>query len=200
MKNLFQSLNYEKYYKGMLPYIKKEKNQQYLAVILTFGASIFFALFAINPSLSTIAKLNKEISDSRFADQKLSQKINSLSSLSQQYQNIQGDIPFVLNAVPETPQAPTLIAQIQSIAQDASIKLDDIGVSPINLTDNQATVSSSLSFEITAEGPYENIKKFMTGLIGMQRVVSLDYITIAKGITQGNVSLDIKGSAFFKKP
>jgi HAMP domain-containing protein len=99
VKKVFKNLKYERYYKELLPYIKKEKNQQYFAVILTLGASIFFALFAINPTLSTISKLKKEVEDRKFAESMLTAKINSLSSLSTEYEIIERDLELVYDAV-----------------------------------------------------------------------------------------------------
>ncbi len=200
MRKIFKSIKYEKYYKDILPYLKKEKNQQYFTAILTLGASIFFALFAINPTLSTIIKLRKEVADSKFVEEKLSQKINNLSSLSTEYQNIQKDLPFVLDAIPLQPEAPILVAQVQSVAQDASVGIANIGVSPINLTSGAATQSSSFMFELTGQANYKNLQKFTTDLINIQRVVSVNTISITKTAQTGqNLQIDIKGSAYFKK-
>ena len=200
MKKIFKNIKYERYYKEILPYLKKEKNQQYFTAILTLGASIFFALFAINPTLSTIIKLRKEIEDSKFVEEKLSKKINSLSSLSQQYQVIQKDIPYILDAIPQQPEAPILVAQIQSIAQDSTVGLTKLEVSPINLTSQPATKSSSFTFELTGQSSYENLQKFTSSLINMQRIVSVNSISITKTEeTDQNLQITIKGSAYFKK-
>ena len=133
MKKIFKNIKYDRYYKEILPYLKKEKNQQYFAVILTLGASIFFALFAINPTLSTIAHLRREVLDSKSVEKKLSDKISNLSSLSQEYQDIQRDIPYILDAVPNQPESLILTAQIQSIGQSSAITISNIEISPMSL-------------------------------------------------------------------
>lgn len=200
MKKIFKNIKYEKYYKDILPYLRKEKNQQYLTVILTLGATIFFALFAINPTVSTIVKLRREINDSRFVEKKLSEKINNLSNLSTEYQNIQEDLPFILDAIPKNPEAPTLVAQIQSIANDSSVGISKLDIASINLITQDASTSSSFAFEITGQGAYENLQKFTSDLINMQRIVSVDSISIAKDTkTDGNLEINIKGFAYFKK-
>jgi len=199
MKNILKNVNYDKYYKDLLPYLKQEKNQEYFAIILTFGASIFFALLAINPTLSTIAKLKKEIADSKFVEQKLSQKINSLSSLSQQYLTVQDDIIYVLDAIPEKTEAPTLIAQVQSIAKNSSVNITTIETSPINLNNQQSGLNSEFNFNIAAEGSYEDIQTFLSNLTTMQRVISVDSISITKGDTNQNLQLGLRGTAYYKK-
>lgn len=199
MKKIFRGIKYEKYYKDLLPYLRKEKNQQYFTIILTLGASIFFALFAINPTLSTIAKLRREIKDSRFVEKRLSEKINNLSSLSTQYQNIQSDLPIILDAIPQKPEAPTLVAQIQSIAKDSSVEISKFDVAPVNLQAQNASTSSSFSFELTGQGNYDNLQRFMSDLINMQRVVSVDSISISKDVAGEGLEINIKGSSYFKK-
>lgn len=199
MKKIFRGIKYEKYYKDLLPYLRKEKNQQYFTIILTLGASIFFALFAINPTLSTIAKLRREIKDSRFVEKRLSEKINNLSSLSTQYQNIQSDLPIILDAIPQKPEAPTLVAQIQSIAKDSSVEISKFDVAPVNLQVQNASTSSSFSFELTGQGNYDNLQRFMSDLINMQRVVSVDSISISKDVAGEGLEINIKGSSYFKK-
>lgn len=200
MEKIFKNIKYDRYYKEILPYLKKEKNQQYFAVILTLGASIFFALFAINPTISTIAHLRREVLDSKSVEKKLSDKINSLSSLSQEYQNIQKDIPYVLDAIPNKPESLILTAQIQSIAQSSAITISNIEVSPMSLDVLESTNSSSLTFNLSANGSYENIEKFIFSLIDMQRIVSVDAILISKeDIEDDKVELNIKGSSYFKK-
>lgn len=200
MKKIFKNIKYDRYYKEILPYLKKEKNQQYFAVILTLGASIFFALFAINPTISTIAHLRREVLDSKSVEKKLSDKINNLSSLSQEYQNIQKDIPYILDAIPNKPESLILAAQIQSIAQSSAVTISDIEVSPMSLDVLESTNSSSLTFTLSANGSYEDIKKFVSSLIDMQRIVSVDAISVSKtDIADDKVDLNIKGSSYFKK-
>ncbi|MBI2621137.1 MAG: type 4a pilus biogenesis protein PilO [Candidatus Levybacteria bacterium] len=200
MKKIFKNLRYEKYYKDILPYLKKEKNQRYFTIILTLGASIFFALFAINPTLSTIAKLRREIEDSRFVEKKLSEKINNLSKLSSEYQKIQADLPFIMDTIPQKPEAPTLVAQIQSIAGDNSVEISKLDLASVKLESQEASVSSSFSFGLTGNGNYDNLQKFISDLVNMQRIVSVESISISKDTgVDGDLELIINGSAYFKK-
>lgn len=200
MKKIFKNVNYEKYYKNILPYIQKEKNQQYFAVILTLGATIFFALFAINPTLSTIVRLRKEVSDSRFAEEGLTKKVSNLSALSLEYQRIQEDLDFVLESIPNQANAPALVAQIQAVAKDSSVNLTGVLVPSVNLTTKTASKSSLFVFQVSGEGTYENINSFITKLTDMQRIVSIDKISLTKREpTSQSVDLNLEGSAYYKK-
>lgn len=197
-KNLFNKSNYDKYYKDLVPYIKKDRNQQYIAIILTFGASIFFLIFAVRPTLTTIAKLQKDLADSKLVNEKLTQKVNNLSSLSLQEREIQEDIPLILQAVPVNPDAPNLIAQIQAIANSTSVILTNTTVSPIDLSQNEATSSAAFNFNTSVQGNYEQVNNFLKTLVNMQRVVSVNSISVVRS-SDGSQSLqmDLNGTAYY---
>lgn len=199
MKKVFKGIKYEKYYKDILPYLKKQKNQEYFMVILTLGATIFFALFAINPTLSTIVKLRKEVEDSRIVHLALKNKVINLSNLITEYSVIQKDLPLVLDAIPEQPQAPTLIGQIQTIAQSSNVAIEKLDISEVGLTEEGASTSSKFSFELTGTSTYESLNAFISELILMQRIVSLETISLTKNADSETLQLDLKGSAYYKK-
>lgn len=200
MKIFSKNSNYEKYYKEFVPILKKEKNQKYFTLILSVIASILFLIFAINPTLTTIANLKKQISDAIFVEERLSQKINNLSSLSQEYLEIENDIPYIIDAVPEKPQVPTLIGQIQAIGQDSSVQIFNISVLPVSLNGGPSTQSASFAFDITGNGSFANIQNFLSTLTNMQRAISVASIQISRGNGQSE-ALDfiIHGLAYYKR-
>jgi Tfp pilus assembly protein PilO len=199
MKIFLKTSNYEKYYKELVPYLKKENSQKYFIIVLSLTASIFFLIFAINPTLSTIAKLKKQISDAQYVEQMLSQKIKNISNLSQEYQIIENDIPLIMDAVPQSPQIPTFVGQIQTLGQESSIMIVNIEVLPVNLNSRIATQSSSFTFEISGNSSYENMQKFIDDLIKMQRALSIIGIQTSKDTETDSIDFIIKGLAYFKK-
>jgi Tfp pilus assembly protein PilO len=199
MKSIFKTSNYEKYYKNLVPYFKKEKNQKYFTIVLTLTASIFFILFAINPTVSTIINLRKQLADAKVVDEKLTQKINNLTALSQQYQNIQDDLPFIIDAIPQTPKAPELVGQIQSIGQESSVQINNVEIMPLNLNVTSSTKSSSFEFNVMGEGSFENVQSFISNLINMQRAVSVTSIQLTSSGGDENINFILKGLSYFKK-
>lgn len=200
MKNFSKNTNYEKYYKDLVPYLKKEESQKYFYIILSISASIFFLLFAINPTLSTIANLKKQITDARFVEERLSTKVNNLSTLSQEYQIIQPDIPFVLDAIPQNPQVPTLVGQIRALGDKNSVTLTNIEILPVTLTAESTSRSADFSFSVIGSSDFINTQSFLNDLTSMQRVLSITSIQIDKNSkTENQVDFIFKGSAYFKK-
>ena len=199
MKFHFKNSNYDKYYKDLIPVFKKEKNQKYLFIILSLSASIVFILFAINPTLSTISKLKKQIEDAIIVEQQLSDKINNLSKLNDEYNSIKKDLPIVMDAVPNSPQAPNLVSLIQSLAQQSSVNLTSVNISTVNLNPTVSTKSSMFEFEISGDSSYENTNIFISKLIRMQRALTINSIQISKSKAEEKIEMLIDGQAYFKK-
>ncbi len=187
---------YEKYLE-LLPDFKQEKAQKYATIVLTLSASIILGVFAINPTLSTIANLQKQIDDSNFVIQKLQQKISNLASLQQQYGTLQPDLQTVRDAIPTTIQIPIFLAQIQSIAKDSSLTLTSFQTLGVNASGQSGQRVSSFDFSMSADGDYQSILNFLDKVVNFQRVIAIKDIILS---TKNNtLALTLKGTVFFKE-
>ncbi len=198
LNKIFTTVNKEKYgkYLELIPDFKKEKAQKFTTIVLTIIAVIILALFAINPTLSTIANLNKQLEDARFVSKRLQDKINDLSILQAKYNSLQEDLPVIYESVPKNSDAPKITGQLQAIAADSGVTLTSTQVSNITLAQARFYY---FTFNISLTGTYENIMKFVTQLSSSQRVTNIYNINIAKGQKESEVlQASIKGQAFFK--
>ena len=180
-----------------------EKNQKFFGLVLTLCALSFFGFFAIKPTVSTIIRLQKEISDSQLILNKLGIKINNLTELRKQYFNLQDDIPIVTRAITVQPDVPLLFGQIQSVGLTSNVTIKKLKNFEVEILGNDNNINknySSYSFAVGGEGSLENISGFMDKLINMERVVNIDMFSINKTGDQkdGLIEFDIQGTAFFK--
>lgn len=188
-------------YLELFPALKQEKTQKFTSVILTLIALSFFGIFAINPTISTIVRLRREVEDNQFTKEQLTQKINNLSSLSKQYQELEPDLPYILSAIPQDPQISLLVAQLQSLARDSQVSLEGLQTFQVEVTTPQTAQKkySSFSFSLAAEGNYENILSLIDSIARIQRILSLDIIALnRKADESGIIQLSLKGTAYFK--
>lgn len=186
-----------------LPYLSPERSQKFFAIALTLLALSFFGFFAINPTVSTILKLRKDMSDSEFVYQQLETKIRNLSILRNQYANLQNDLPTVIGAISIQPDAHLLFAQIQGAAQKSNIKIKQLQNFEVEiLRNNKASGKKyySYSFTIAGSSSFENISDFVSTITNMQRIIDIDIFSIS-GTTSQNDSLgfNIQATAFFKE-
>lgn len=190
-------------YFPILPYSTSERSQKFFGVVLTLCALSFFGFFAIKPTVSTILKLQKEISDNQFVLDQLEVKIKNLTILRKQYFNLQTDLPMITSTITIQPDAHLLFAQIQSIARNSNITIKKLQNFEVEVLRNDKSVNKnyySYSFTIAGSGTFENIFKFTQTLTNMERVVNIDIFSINNIANQKSEALEfnIQGTAFFK--
>jgi len=186
----------------ILPDFGEERTRNFTTVILTLIALSVFGLFAINPTLSTIAKLEKEIVDSEVIKQRLDDKIQALASLQEAYNRLEGDIPLIFEAVPNSPAVTLLTGQIQAVARDSNIRIIQSRSLETDLFKEDAMSQKyySYNFHITAEGTYEDILRFTENIINIQRVLSINTTHISEKVGEpGVLEFTLEGIAYYKK-
>ncbi len=202
-RDFLKNLQKNKYLQ-LLPLFKEEKTQKFITLALTLFTLSFFGIFAIGPTFSTISKLNKELEDNRFIEEQLKQKINNLSILQEKYAALQNDLPEIFSAVPKNPDVPIFAGQIQTVAKNSNIKILGLQVYEVEAVSQSKNNKkyTSFNYNISAEGNYSNISQFISSLIRMKRITTVDTITVtntSKNLSEDKLRLTIKGSSYFKK-
>lgn len=193
-KGPFKNLNYAQF----LPNFKEERTQKFTTIVLTVLALSFFGIFAINPTISTIAQLRKELDDNTIVDNKLQEKINNLSILQKKYVSLENDLPLILSAVPKNSDVPLLAAQVQAVAKNSNVSINNFQSFEVDVVTNPSPKSySSFAFALSVDGAYNDLYKFLSSLSNMQRVLSIDLISLTKKTASNGIELSIRGKAFF---
>ena|SRR6185437_3734135 len=201
-KNYFENLSATKYreYLKLLPNMQQETTRNFVTLALTFAALSFFGIFAINPTLSTIFDLRKELADDVSVNQQLQTKINNLSSLQQQYSQLGSSLTNIYSAVPQDPQAPLLSAQIATLSQKHNITLTSYRVSEVEIASTPKNPNmQSFSFTLQAQGSYNDMLSFSTELTQLTRLITVESIEIGKDTKSDNLVLTLRGRGYFKQ-
>jgi Tfp pilus assembly protein PilO len=180
--------------KTLLEFYQKPVAQVSLELFLSIAAVIFFTIFAIQPTLVTMSDLIKELEDKREIDQKLSQKIAALSTAQTTYLQIQDKIPLLYEAIPPRPQIKESLFQIEKIASDRSLVIENLSIRqiPAEVDANIAlanTKTTTLPVTITMAGSYPNISAFIEDLISLRRMYIVESIVFSRTEERGNESL-----------
>ena len=187
---------------SLLSRLKEERTQSFATLALTLIAIAIFGFFAISPTLSTIADLQKQLDDSKFVDNELTKKISALTSLQGKYNQMQKTIPIVLNAVPTTANITNFVAQLQTIGEDNNMQIASIQTYPVDISSlvGPTTRYSSFAFTIDATGSPSDVSHFLSEISSFNRLVILDNISLNQTL-QGSTSLrlNIKGNVYFKR-
>lgn len=199
INSFFKKLNNEKYgkYLELIPNFKKERAQKFTTVVLTIVAVIILAIFAINPTLSTIANLQKQLEDAKFVTDKLDQKINNLSILQTKYETLREDLPIIYEAIPKSSEVPKFTGQLQALAKENNLAIVNAQIADID----DSSDYSHFSFNISLRGKYQDILSFLDRVKNIQRIIDIEGINIAQASEEqaSVLQLSLNGRGFFKK-
>lgn len=190
----------------LLAPLGEEKAKQYAMLVFTILALSFFGLFAINPTIGTIVELRRKLEDSELVQQKLTDKIAAMSSLQEQFTLIQPSLDAVYDAVPNTPQAPKLLGQLQALAETNQVKISTLKTLPVPLKPDpkapkQKTDKGDLYFSFTIDtiGSYDNLQRFLLSLTKFDRIVNITSVTLNRdGSTSSDIDMIVDGQAFYQ--
>ncbi|RJQ35882.1 hypothetical protein C4559_05990 [Candidatus Microgenomates bacterium] len=201
-KNLLKSI-YNKDYLKLLPDFKEERTQAFTTIALTLAAISIFGVFAISPTLSTIGNLKKQLDDNLFVEKKLEEKIANLSVLQLKYSLIEKDIPLILSLLPQKPNIPFFLGQLQSIAKSSNLNVTRIQSSQVDLTKPKDVLDKYSSFAFSLDGEassYMEITDFLSKLLNFDRIITIDMLSINNKTEKKDVlKFSLRGRAYFKK-
>ncbi len=181
--------------------MRKENTRLAITLILTFFALSFFGLFAINPTLTTIIELQKQLDDSEFTHQKLTAKITNLSNLQQKYTTLHSELQIVEEAIPKEAAATKLTGQIHTLAAESNLNVRNLRIAEVSLTSSTVPASPnglSYVFNLEASGTYENMIALAEKLTSFNRIVTVEAISISRDTRTEELVLNIRGRQYFK--
>lgn len=103
--------------------------------------------------------------------------------------------------MPKEPEVPLFVAQVQAVAGNSNVSIETLQTFPVDVGKTPNTRQySSFSFALTIDGTYNDLSNFLSNLTNMQRVVSIDFVSITKKAgASDSLQLTMKGRTFFSK-
>ncbi len=179
-------------FKSSQKLVDSKKRQTYLELILTFVTILFFGVFALKPTFSTIATLLGDITNLEEVNDKLKEKLDSLATAQQVLDKNRDQLYFVQEALPDSPDLATFVAQIDRANEDSEFVLETIrfGDYEVDPSGKPKVVDANIQekgpigdwnnieFTIDGTGKYDAILEFAKKIVNFRRVVVLDSISI----------------------
>lgn len=181
--------------------MRKENTRLITTLVLTFLALSFFGIFAINPTLTTIVELQKQLEDSEFTHQQLTTKISNLSTLQQKYIALQNDLSVVEDAIPKNAAATKLTGQIHTLTSQSNLTVRNMRIAEVTLTGGgnpNAPNGLSYIFTLEATGSYEDMMAFAENVATFNRIVTVEAISIGRDTRTEDLVLNMRGRQYFK--
>ncbi len=161
-------------------------------LLATIALVVFFAVFAIRPTILTMTQLSKDISEKQEIDKKLTQKSAALSTLSTEYNKMKSDIPILNTSIPSTPDFDGTLRRIEKVASENNIIFSSLRSKKIPEDNLELSAQPSInSFPITfsAKGTFLDLKKFFDTILTMDRLVVLENVSFTTSDTEESVFL-----------
>lgn len=194
---------YRRYFLDIGQFYKKKKVRVYTEIVLSLLTVSFFLVFAIKPTLTTIAGLMKTIEDQKLVSKTLAEKINALGLAQTEYNLLTNDIYLIDEALPKDSQISLLVKQLEVLARRSGITIETIRFDQVYLKGTPQTkekeTSQSVGFSFAASGEYQNLKLFLKSLSSLRRIILVDSFAFKTGKTEElpSLSLSLNGKAYF---
>lgn len=160
-------------------------------LVFSIVAVIFFALFAIRPTLLTMSDLIREIDEKKALNDRLGQKVAALNSIQNEYLAFQDRLPLLDEAIPPTPEFVQTIKLIEKVASEQKLVIQNIQANEVPkepAADQDASFSAKTRLikpiSISVVGDYPSIKNFIEELRKLRRTTVID--TIIFNISEEN--------------
>ena len=180
-------------YRNLVPLFEKPKVAAYTMLVLSFFTIAIFGVFAIRPTLATIAQLQKKITDLRDVNTQMGDKITMLRRANAEYQSILPSLDAVFAALPNEPQASQLLGKFNRALIENNIDVNVLQISTIALSRPSSVPvrANIIGFTLTGKASYDNILRLVDLLSRSDRIVTLDSVDISLTPTGGgNVFVD----------
>lgn len=170
---------------ALLDFYKNPVAMVSLELIFSILAVVFFAIFAVKPTLQTMSELIKEIEDKRALDEQLEQKIASLNTAQAQYQQFSSQLYLLDEAIPKTANLVEGLKIVEKIASANDLVIQGISISAVPDELIKAVEGNSkrelLTFNIDLTGDYLKIRQFIEDLMDSRRMMLVDQVNFSLG-------------------
>lgn len=198
------SHRYNRYFVDLGKIYQTKKGRVYTGIIFSLITVIFFIIFAIRPTLVTIAQLVKQTKDQKLVATELDKKINNLVEAQNNYLTVSDDLSLVEEALPSKANLLLLARQIETLARQAEINIVNLRFNNINLLQTNGPKGEKIEviFSFNGLGDYQNLKNFLNSLTSLRRIILIQAFSFQSGKEGSNIlSLNINGKAWFmEKP
>ena len=209
---------YKRYYQRLEEFTEKPDNRMYGTTVFSFLAISLFGWYAIRPTVQTILYLQREIKDKQEVSKKMEEKISALVVAQAAYQQVQSQIPLASQALPQSPDVLSLVAQIRNLAAVTNASLSAVQIPTVPLLGKDASQSAApqttrlpnaprisagvgdYPATVTVTGPFAAISEFLKGMIAMRRITTIETMSLTPskeekstlGSTQLQLTLKVK--------
>lgn len=186
----------------LMDFYQKPVARVSIELILSVIVVIFFALFAIRPTLITMADLVKEIADKKEINKQMNLKLASLASAQEQYELHQSQFYLLEEAISRQLDIIKSLKKIEKIAGEGQLVIDQMSVQKVPTMVETELLSGNfgdyqrefLAVNISVIGSYMQIREFVEKIMDLRQVMIVDQVIVEKMTESSNLSAQLRVS------
>lgn len=174
-----------------------------LEMFFSIGLVIALAVFAIKPTLGTIAQLRTEIEQKKELVSKLQSKNNTLQSAKEQYAREEENIQLLSQALPPTADLVSALKTLEKIATDSNVVIRSMSVRQVpdetsELPTAQSAQKLNLPVTVSVVGRYADIRRMVENLSASRR--TYDVVAISFSLEESRDTQALQASLSINAP
>lgn len=196
---------YQRYFTDINRLYQRREVKVYTGLILTFATIAFFALFALKPTITTIASLVQELKIQKQIDDQLQVKITALSQAQKNYNQLT-NASLIEEALPKTSGIEPLLYNLEYLIKQDGLTIKSLSFTPLVI--NGVPKENQIGFSISVSGSKDALTQFLDSFYNLRRVITINSSSFSKTqkvesgqtptTTEGsNITLNIDGTAYF---
>lgn len=190
-----------RFYTYIKPVVENKTVRSTLPYIFSIITITILLVFALRPTASTIAVLQKELENNQTVLASLQEKSRNLDAARQNYNNIDPVLKNkIATALPNQANVSSVVTSLQtSLTSNASVSA--IQIQPLTLVDPKASLAfppqvKEIDFSFNAQGSYDQLMIILENVNSSARLITISSITMSKQTDKPTV-LSITGKAYF---
>jgi Tfp pilus assembly protein PilO len=198
---------YKHYYRQIWKFYQKPIAKVSTALLLTIFTTVFFAVFAIKPTLVTVAELLKTIKDQEIVLEKLKNKAAALATAQSEFAAQAPRIDRLKEALPEDKNVQQISLMMEATGADHQLAYDTFTVAEFEYDPDKSYQDiETLPVSLSLAAGYPSLKPFLTDILRLPRFITAESIAfnepsdITKLPTTSDISpiqLNVKVNTFF---
>lgn len=173
-----------------------------IELILSVLIVILFAVFAIRPTLITMAELVKEIEDKKELSEQMNLKLASLATAQEQYTLHQSQFYLLEEAIPRRLDVVKSLKKLEKLAGEEQLVINTMSISTMpgavkeeSLTNNFKDYQREfLPINIEVIGSYLQIREFVKKIMNIRQVIIVDQVVVERMTETDNLSATLRVS------
>lgn len=183
-------INYQYYRKNIRSYLREPKKKAYTMLGLTLLSLVTFGSFAIRPSLVTIFRLNKQVEETKKANEQLAKKIQSLYQVQDQYKKAKKDLYLFDLSLPTKKDVPQLLEKLTLLSGKAHVTIKSIRFGKLQ-SDPRSKELQILPLDINLTGNFIEVSEFLKLLENSLRQMDIKSIDFVSRSSREGVAVEV---------